>query len=210
MPSDPPGGQPPPDPPAGQPPPDPPAGQPPPDPPGGRRTHPASIVLGIDLRQLVQAVLFPVLAGFAAGGRVVAVILVVMGAIGLVGRWLAWQRFTYSFDGEVLRVEEGVLSRSHRTLDVDRVQQVEIDRSAVARLFGLAALRVETAGSSSEVEVELKVIPLEEAQALRTEIRRGQAAASDAPAGSAGTTPTARTEAGACCRYRHGTCCWPP
>lgn len=133
-------------------------------------------MLGIDLRQLVQAVLFPVLAGFAAGGRVVVVILAVVGVIGLIGRWLGWQRFTYAFDGEVLRVQEGVLSRSHRTLDVARVQQVEIDRSAVARLFGLAALRVETAGSSSEVEVELKVIPLEEAEALRTAIRRGQGA----------------------------------
>ena len=147
------------------------------DGPVDRRLHPASILLGIDLRQTIQALIFPLVAGFAAGGRAILVILAVFGAVALVGRTLAWQRFTFGFDGEVLRVEEGVLSRSHRALDVARVQQVEIDRGAVARLFGLAALRVETAGSSSEVEVELRVIPLPDAEALRDELRRGKAQA---------------------------------
>ncbi len=145
-----------------------------------RRLHPASILLGIDLRQTIQALIFPLVAGFAAGGRVILVILAVFGVVALIGRTLAWQRFSFGFDGEVLRVEEGVLSRSHRALDVARIQQVEIDRGAVARLFGLAALRVETAGSSSEVEVELRVIPLADAEALRDELRRSKAAAGDA------------------------------
>lgn len=142
----------------------------------GQRLHPASIVLGVNLRQAVQALLFPLLAGVAAGGRAIFVILAVVGIFSLTYRAVAWHRFAYGFDGEVLRVEEGVLSRSHRSLDVARVQQVEIDRGAVARLFGLAALRVETAGSSSEVEVELRVIPLTEAEQLRDDIRRGKSA----------------------------------
>lgn len=157
-----------------------------------RRLHPASILLGIDLRQTIQALLFPLVAGFAAGGRAILVILAIFGVVALIGRTLAWQRFTFGFDGEVLRVEEGVLSRSHRALDVARIQQVEIDRGAVARLFGLAALRVETAGSSSEVEVELRVIPLADAEALRDELRRGKAAAGGAANDAAGdpSTPT--------------------
>lgn len=158
-----------------------------------RRLHPASIVLGIDLRQTIQALIFPLVAGFAAGGRAILVILAIFGVVALIGRTLAWQRFTFGFDGEVLRVEEGVLSRSHRSLDVARIQQVEIDRGAVARLFGLAALRVETAGSSAEVEVELRVIPLADAEALRDELRRGKAAAGGPAPQDAGepTAPTA-------------------
>lgn len=164
-----------------------------------QRLHPASVVLGINLRQLIQALLFPVLAGFAAGGVFMLGFLLVAGMLGLVVRVLAWQRFTFSFDGEVVRVEEGVLSRHHRALDVARIQQVELDRSALQRLLGLAALRIETAGSSSEVEVELRVLPDADAVALREAVRASRAAAltgdgADAKADAAASVDVAVTE----------------
>jgi putative membrane protein len=139
-----------------------------------RRLHPASVILGIDLRQLFQAVFFPLVATAAAPRQMTLAILVLVGVIGLAVRVLAWQRFTFSFDGEVLRVDEGVLSRNRRTLDVARIQQVEVDRSWLQRLFGLASLRVETAGSSSDVEAELRVVTEQEAEALRAAVRAGQ------------------------------------
>jgi putative membrane protein len=147
-----------------------------------RRLHPASVVLGVNLRQLIQAFLFPAAATFAAGGRTMLAALILVGIIGLVVRVLSWQRFHYSFDGEVLRVSEGVLSRNHRALDVARIQQVEIDRSLLQRLLGLAALRVETAGSSSEVEVELRVVPEPDAVALRTAVRESKRQVTGTPA----------------------------
>jgi putative membrane protein len=139
-----------------------------------RRLHPASVVLGIDLRQLFQAVFFPLVATAAAPRQMTLAVLVLVGVIGLLVRVLAWQRFTFSFDGEVLRVDEGVLSRNRRTLDVARIQQVEVDRSWLQRIFGLASLRVETAGSSSDVEAELRVVTEQEAEALRAAVRAGQ------------------------------------
>jgi putative membrane protein len=156
-----------------------------------QRLHPASVVLGVNLRQLVQALLFPIVAGFAAGGVFTLGFLVIAGVLGLGVRVLAWQRFTFSFDGEVVRVEEGVLSRHHRALDVARIQQVELDRSALQRLLGLAALRIETAGSSSEVEVELRVLPDADAVALREAVRASRAAA------LARTAPAAAADAAA-------------
>jgi putative membrane protein len=141
-----------------------------------QRLHPASVVLGVNLRQFVQALLFPILAGLAAGGIFTLGFLLVAAVVGLAVRVLAWQRFTFAFDGEVVRVEEGVLSRHHRALDVARIQQVELDRSALQRLLGLAALRIETAGSSSEVEVELRVLPDADAVALREAVRASRAA----------------------------------
>ena len=151
-----------------------------------RRLHPSSVVLGIDLRQLVQAVFFPLVATAAAPRQMTLTILVLVGIVGLVVRVLAWQRFTFSFDGEVLRVDEGVLSRNRRTLDVARIQQVEIDRSWLHRLLGLAALRVETAGSSTDVEAELRVVTEEEAEALRAAVRAGQVRLGRAPSGDPG------------------------
>lgn len=140
-----------------------------------RRLHPTSVVLGIPFAQLVQALIFPLFAGFAAGGRVTLVILAVVGVFGLIARFLAWQRLRFSFDGAVLRVDSGVLSRNHRSLDVGRIQQVEIQRGPIQRLLGLAAIRVETAGSATEPEVDLRVLPEADAVALRSAVRVSKA-----------------------------------
>jgi len=154
------------------------------------------VVLGVPLGQLLRAAAFPLFATVAAGGIFSVLIITTVLLVGLVMRVLAWQRFTFAFDGEVLRVEEGVLSRSARSLDVARVQQVEIDRGPVQRLLGLAALRVETAGSSAEVEVELRVVTEDEAVALRDAIREGKARATGAtatPATATAASPTGST-----------------
>jgi putative membrane protein len=132
-----------------------------------RRLHPASIVLGVNVRQLLQVFVFPALAS-PAGIRAALVVLAIAGIVGLIVRVLTWLRFVYSFDGEVLRVDEGVLRRNHRVMHVDRIQQVEIDRSFLQRVFGLAALRVETAGTSVQVEAELRVVTEDEARGLRS------------------------------------------
>ena len=139
-----------------------------------RRLHPASVVLGIPLAQLIQVLIVPVFAGFAAGGLFSLFFLAIAGVLGLAARILDWQFRRFSFDGEVLRVDHGVLSRNRRSLDVARIQQVEIQRTAAARLFGLAAIRVETAGSASEPEVDLRVIPEDDAVALRSAVRTMQ------------------------------------
>lgn len=145
-----------------------------------RKLHPASVVLGVRLRQLLQGAVVPAFAGAAAGPglQVYGAILAGLLLVGLVVRILAWRRFRFTFDGEVLRVDEGVLRRSHRSLDVARIQQVELDRSLLQRALGLASLRVETAGASSEPEVELRVLREQEARALRAAVRAGKARAS--------------------------------
>ncbi|MGM0618517.1 MAG: PH domain-containing protein, partial [Actinomycetota bacterium] len=136
-----------------------------------RRLHPASVLLGVPLAQAVQALIFPVVATLAAPPLVTIIALLGFAIIGLIVRSLDWRLRTFSFDGEVLRVDHGILSRNHRSLDVSRIQQVEIQRGAVQRVFGLAAIRVETAGSASEPEVDLRVLPEADAVALRAAVR---------------------------------------
>ena len=139
-----------------------------------RRLHPASVLLGVPLAQAVQALIFPIVATLAAPPWVTLLLLSVVALVGLVVRLLDWRMRTFSFDGEVLRVDHGVLSRNHRSLDVGRIQQVEIQRGAIQRLFGLAAIRVETAGSAAEPEVDLRVVPEADAVALRAAVRTSQ------------------------------------
>jgi putative membrane protein len=152
------------------------------------RLHPLSVLVGVPLVQIVRIVVLPLVAALLGGserGRTVVASAVALGLLlALVVRVLSWRRFTWSFDGEVIRVEQGVISRSRRVVGVDRIQQVELDRPFVQRLLGVATLRIETAGSDAGPEVELRVLGLADALALREAL---QPAASD----EAGTTVTA-------------------
>jgi putative membrane protein len=148
------------------------------DDPSARRSvpstlHPVSVLIGVPLLQLVRALVIPafaVLAGGRGGDRT-PVLLLVLVLVGLGVRVLAWQRFRWSFDGDVVRVEQGLLSRSRRVVGVDRIQQVELDRPFVQRLLGVATLRIETAGSDAGPEVELRVLRLDEALTLRAALQ---------------------------------------
>lgn len=84
--------------------------------------------------------------------------------------WLSWRRFTYWFDGEGdLRVHSGILQRNERRVQLSRLQSVDVTQPLVARIFGLAAVRPEVAGSSSG-GTTLEYLTLEEATRLRAEL----------------------------------------
>jgi len=171
---------------------------------GTARLHPVSVLVGVPLVQLVRALVIPafaVIAGGRGGDRTPLLLLLLLGA-GLVVRVLSWQRFRWSFDGEVVRVEQGVLSRSRRIVGVDRVQQVELERSLVQRLLGVATLRIDTAGSDAGPEIELRVLRFEDALALRAALQPLRAGSGDdgeddgrAVAGGAAADGTATGEA---------------
>jgi uncharacterized membrane protein YdbT with pleckstrin-like domain len=158
--------------------------------------HPVSLLIGVPLIQLVRALVVPAFAVLASGrtsDRTPLLVLVLL-TVGAVVRVLAWQRFRWSFDGEVVRVDQGVLSRTRRVVAIDRIQQVELDRPLIQRLLGVATLRIETAGSDAGPEIELRVLRLDEAVALRAALQPRNA-------------DRHRTGRGvACCRAPSGSC----
>jgi len=103
--------------------------------------------------------------------------LLALGALVLLA-WttVEWLRRTYALEGGALRLEEGVLSRQLRAVPFDRIQQVDLVRKPLHRLLGVATLRVETAGGGSAAEVDLDVVTLAEARALRSRLLRAKAA----------------------------------
>jgi putative membrane protein len=98
---------------------------------------------------------------------------------------LEWLRRTWTLEGGALRLEEGVLSRQLRAVPFDRIQQVDLVRKPLHRLLGVATLRVETAGGGSAAEVDLDVVTLAEARALRSSLLRAKAQAVAAPGAEA-------------------------
>lgn len=98
-----------------------------------------------------------------------------------VAQWLA---FRYRLEGDELIIDSGVLSRRRRVIPLARIQNVDLKRSALERLAGVAELRLETASGGGETEASLAVLDLEEALSLRDELgtRRARAAPQDADA----------------------------
>jgi putative membrane protein len=82
---------------------------------------------------------------------------------------LSWWRRTWCFADGVLHLDEGIVVRNERRIPVERIQHVELERRLRHQIFGLAAVRVETAGGSG-AELTLDSIALAEAELLRSTV----------------------------------------
>ena len=140
-----------------------------------------------------RGLVFGVVA-IASAGPAAFVIIPVLAIVAAV-QVLQWRNFRYGFDGAVVRVQQGVLQRRTRSIDVARIQQVEVDQPLVHRVLGLAVLRLETASEGGQTEVELNGVSLAEAERLRAALRPVAGTSSPAgedaeAAGSPAATPT--------------------
>jgi putative membrane protein len=106
-----------------------------------------------------------------SGGLLVGVLgLVAITLLGTAWNYLQWQRLTFWFDDDGdLRVDSGLVSRNERRLQLSRLQAVDVLQPLLARIAGLAEVRVEVAGSGDS-KVALQFLTLAEATALRNEI----------------------------------------
>lgn len=109
----------------------------------------------------------------------------------------SWMRTKFWIEADELRVDTGVLSRQSRRIRIDRLQGIDIVQPFVARLFGLAELRMDVAGGSSR-EGSLAYLPLEEARRLkdllltrRDQISGAAVEGEGAAAGAPGVAPGA-------------------
>lgn len=139
-----------------------------------RRMHPGTILLEV-LRAAPSTLLaIPALIGVGSRmGMPVALAMLAAGAVVLVGfKWLAWRSFTYRLAQGELVIERGVLHRQRRSIPLDRIQDVAIEQKPLARLAGLAVVRVETGGGEADDAV-FDSVTLAEAHRLREALRRG-------------------------------------
>ena len=83
--------------------------------------------------------------------------------------FLYWRFTTYGIVGNVLRIDSGVLFRRSRQVPLDRLQAVDIVRPLVARIAGVAELRMEVAGGGSS-EAPLAFLSMAQASRLRAEL----------------------------------------
>lgn len=118
----------------------------------------------------LAAVVFAGAMSVATRLLVGAVVAATLGSLIAVVTYLQWTRFTYYFDdaGD-LCVDSGILQRNHKTLQLSRLQAVEVNQPFWARLFGLAELTAEVAGAGGS-RVQLRYLDVGTANHLRNDL----------------------------------------
>jgi putative membrane protein len=155
------------------------------------RLHPFFLLTGLggSLRGVVGG--YAGIGYLAATGRLQIALIgaVVLLLFMMASVYLYWRRFEFRVGANEIRIDHGVLSRTHRSIPFDRIQDVDISQGPVARLLGLAKVKLET-GSSGNIEKDegvLHAIALERAEALRRQVREHRAPAETVAAHAADT-----------------------
>ena len=143
-----------------------------------RRLHPWSwlFVLLQQLRQFIVPLLVLVFLG--RGDRYALWPLV---GVAVLAAASIWRYFTYRYhvDGDRLVVREGLLERQVRQIPFARIHNVALHQTLLHRVFGVAEVRLESAGGNKP-EAEMRVLRMGEALALERLIRSHGAAAANA------------------------------
>ena len=139
------------------------------------RLHPLFLLSGLggSLRGLAGGYAF--VGYLALSGRLTTAIFAAIALLLLmaVGILLHWTHFAFRVGKSEIRIDSGILSRTHRSIPFDRIHDVDITQGPVARLLGLARVKFDT-GSSSRAggdEGVLQAITLARAEEIRSLVR---------------------------------------
>ncbi len=149
------------------------------------RLHPLTVAVNLlpQVWQVLSQFGLPLLAlvffgrrdreGMLFNGAVLGLLLV----LGTVRTILHYLTLRYRLVGSRLEIRSGLISRTRRAIEVNKVQNVEVVSNLFHRWAGLAELRIETA-SGDDVEGMLSALSVAEAERLRVRL---QAARKEAP-----------------------------
>lgn len=137
----------------------------------GLRTHPLTGVVQGAL--WAAAASFGLVSSLSGGGwgelsPIISALIAVVGGLllGMGVGFLGWRFTRYVIDGTELRINSGIITKSSRRIPYERIQSVDIAEPIVARVFGLAELRIEMAGGKNS-RTSLRFLKLDDAAALR-------------------------------------------
>jgi putative membrane protein len=140
------------------------------------RLHPFFLLTGLggSLRRAAggYAVIGYLMVSGRAGTALFGILAIL--AVTLVGTVIYWRRFEFRVGVDEIRIDSGILSRTHRSIPFDRVQDVDLTQGPVARLLGIARVKFETGASAAAGADEgvLAAIPLHRAEQLRLQVRQ--------------------------------------
>lgn len=154
------------------------------------RLHPLSPVVtgGRAVAVLGVLALARIVGGQNSQGSLITDI--VIAALAVVGGIVSWLVTRWRVEGNDLRIETGLIRRDSQRYPLRQLQAIDIVQSGLARVLGLAELRLRMASSSKG---RLACLPVADAKRLRGELlalaRSQRPAAADASGVEAGAWP---------------------
>ncbi|MBL7887849.1 MAG: PH domain-containing protein [Flavobacterium sp.] len=139
------------------------------------------LVMFVDSLQKVARAFLPLLLVFFFKSENLSKWLVLLGIIALfvivaIVAYLKFINFTFFIDDEndEFIIQDGIINKTKTTIQLDKIQQVNISQSLIQRLIGVYALDVDTAGSDNK-EGNIKAISHELALALKAKLLENKA-----------------------------------
>jgi putative membrane protein len=80
--------------------------------------------------------------------------------LAIAGTVLAYTGFTLSREGDFLYIKRGLLERREATIPLARIQAIRVSEGVLRQPFGLASVRVESAGYGEDAGVSTMLFPL--------------------------------------------------
>ncbi len=74
--------------------------------------------------------------------------IVIIIVIGEIYARMSYNRFLYEITNEGVKIEQGIIWKKYTSIPYERVQNVEVKRGIIARMFGFSTVEIETAGQS--------------------------------------------------------------
>jgi putative membrane protein len=149
------------------------------------RLHPLSPLVrtGRHLVSLGIVVLVLIFASHSSGGNGNFIGDIVVVAVVLVAGVISWLVTRWQVADGVLRIDTGLIRRDSRRFPLSQVQAIDVVQTGLARVLGLAELRLRMAGADSSGG-RLACLPLADAERLRAQLL----SMAHAPAATAGAS----------------------
>lgn len=137
--------------------------------------HPAVIIFKVIHLFSYREVIVPIIVSFISFSKDyflyvisgIALLLVIFTVFSII----SWLRFTYVVTDDELQMEWGIFVRKKRYISKGRIQSIDLTVNVLHRIFKLAKVQIETAGSGTEAEASLTAVKLTEAERLHKELK---------------------------------------
>ncbi|UJL47040.1 PH domain-containing protein [Virgibacillus sp. NKC19-16] len=138
-----------------------------------KRLHPAAIIFNFikGIREFIFVLIFGFITFRDQSFGYFILIVLLLALIIVAYSVISWYRYTYRVEEEELRIEYGIFIRKKRYISKNRIQSIDLTQGVIHRIFKLAKVQIETAGSGNGSEASLKAVKFTEAQTLRDELK---------------------------------------
>ena len=83
---------------------------------------------------------------------------------------MSYNRWFYEFTDEGLRLERGIIWKRYSNVPYERIQNVDVHRGIIARIFGFSSVLIQTAGYSTHPYAEgyIPALDVNQAEQIRS------------------------------------------